>query len=47
MRLRFIGGPWDGVEFDSTYSPQAISFRDMDQGATVPSSGPNGAPRAM
>jgi hypothetical protein len=30
MRLRFNGGPWDGVEFESTYSPLAIAFRDLD-----------------
>jgi hypothetical protein len=30
MRLRFKGGPWDGVEFDSPICPDAIHFRHLD-----------------
>ncbi len=31
MLVRFFnGGPWDGIEFEAIYAPQAIGFRDMD-----------------
>ena len=30
MRMRFVGGPWDGVEFDATYCPDQIGMRDLD-----------------
>ncbi len=30
MRIRFNGGPWDGVEFDSPICPHAIGFRHLD-----------------
>lgn len=30
MRINFVGGPWDGVEFDSPFYPDRISLCDMD-----------------
>lgn len=27
MRIRFNGGPWDGVEFEAPFCPAAIGFR--------------------
>jgi hypothetical protein len=30
MRVRFNGGPWDGVEFDAPFCPDAIGFRHTD-----------------
>ena len=30
MRIRFNGGPWDGVEFESPVCPDAIGFRHLD-----------------
>jgi hypothetical protein len=28
--VRFNGGPWDGVEFDAPFCPDAIGFRHTD-----------------
>src|SRR5262249_52877513 len=30
MRVRFDGGPWDGVQFDAPFCPDAIAFRHTD-----------------
>lgn len=30
MRIRFNGGPWDGVEFEAPFCPDAIGFRHTD-----------------
>src|SRR5689334_12177676 len=30
MRVRFNGGPWDGVEFETPFCPDAIGFRHTD-----------------
>jgi hypothetical protein len=30
MKIRFDGGPWDGVEFDVPFCPDAIAFRHLD-----------------
>ncbi len=29
MKLKFKGGPWEGVEFDADYVPDAIQFRHL------------------
>jgi hypothetical protein len=30
MQIRFNGGPWDGVEFEAPFCPDAIGFRHTD-----------------
>jgi len=30
MRVCFNGGPWDGVEFEAPFCPDAIGFRHTD-----------------
>ncbi len=30
MKIRFNGGPWDGVEFEAPFHPDAIHFRNLD-----------------
>jgi hypothetical protein len=30
MRVRFNGGPWDGVEFEAPFCPDVIGFRHTD-----------------
>lgn len=33
LKLKFKGGPWDGVEFDAPFSPNAIKLRDQSVSA--------------
>lgn len=36
MKVRFFGGPWDGVEFEAPSHPDAIAFRILDVDAKFP-----------
>jgi hypothetical protein len=29
MMIRFVRGPWDGVQFETEYFPSQIGFRDL------------------
>ena len=30
MRMKFVGGPWDGVEFEAPFYPDQIFLQNMD-----------------